>query len=130
MAKMAKKIYMDCAKAMAIPMLLLIIKELLESLLNVYTASILGEFADSVFTLDLSLGKQQILKLVISVFIMVVIIPLTNFIGNFFMLKYSLAHDRTVFNTFFKKEYLKIACFDVGEAIYRIENDPNELRIY
>ena len=60
MKKMAKRlIYKDVFRFVWIPILISIVSSCMENLLLVRSADILGNFADTVFALDLSAGLQR-----------------------------------------------------------------------
>lgn len=127
--QLKKKIYADCHKAMQIPILFNIFGMCLPQLLTVYTANVLGKFADAVFKYNISYAVSNIWILLLCIGLAVFVIPIISLFGDIFMLKYALVHDRMVFGRFFDKEYSKILELDAGETQYRLEDDPNSLRI-
>lgn len=128
--QLKKKIYADCHKAMQIPILFHIFGQCVPQLLTVYTASVLGNFANAVFNHDLSYALSNMWILLLCIGLTVFVLPIISLVGNVFMLKYALLHDRMVFSRFFDKEYSKILELDAGEMQYRLEDDPCSFRIY
>lgn len=125
-----KKIYADCRMAMQIPLSFHIFGECFPHLVIVYTASVLGTFANAVFNHDLSYALSNIWTLLLCIALTVFVLPMLSLVGNILMLKYALLHDRMVFGRFLDKEYSKVLELDAGEMQYRLENDPCSLRIY
>lgn len=125
-----KLIFSDCRKAIGVPLLLSIIEKGLEGLLTIYTAKILGEFATSIFKLDVSYGLANIINLAICIVITVLIVPIIRLISNMFLFRNALKHDRTILSRFLDKNYGKmINSINPGEAQYRLEMDPINFRI-
>ena len=114
---------------MAIPVIFDIVNQILVGIFTVYTANILGKFADAVFSFNMSYGLKNIWKLLFCIGVTVFILPLIELIGNIFMFKYALMHDRMVLGRFLDKEYEKVMAIEAGEAQYRLNNDPCEMRI-
>lgn len=125
-----KLIYKDCRRAMRPALLLHTTDTLLSGVLSVYAASILGNFADAVFRLDLSYGFSNFWKLILCLGISVVVIPLIDMLGEVVMFTNCLQHDRLIYNRFWDKKYEEAIQIEEGEAEYRLEMDPINLRIY
>lgn len=125
-----KTIYKDCHKAMFIPCLFNIFEETLSRLLIIYTTSIIGNFADAVFDMDINYGLSNIWKLLFCILVIIIILPILSFVCNVFMLKGALKHDRIIFSRFLDKKYSKIIEMEMGDVQYRLENDPNDFRYY
>ncbi len=123
-------VFKDCKKAMGGTVIVHIIEECLLGILSVYTAGILGKFADAVFLADFSLGLNHAVKLITALFITILIIPLIGLFGNFVMLKQALLHDRMILGRFFDKTYESIHMYDPGVLQNLLENDPCMLRIH
>nr|WP_307989721.1 ABC transporter ATP-binding protein [uncultured Niameybacter sp.] len=128
--KLRKLILQDCRKAMIPSTIWYLVDEGGTALLMVYMASILGAFADAVFSLNLALGTEQIGKILICVGIMVVVIPSIGMIGEVIMFDNCLKHDRIILGRFLDKEYEEVMRIPEGEAQHRLEEDPIELRCY
>ena len=124
-----KQIMRDCRRSMRMTSVLHIVNDCFGGLLTVYTAKILGDFADDVFNLNISLGFHNAVKLLLCIGITVIVIPIIGLIGNVNMLRSALVHDRMVLGRFFDKKYEDVARYDAGDIQYRIEWDPNNLRI-
>lgn len=123
-----RKIYADCIRATAVPVLLYGLQEVLEGLLTVRTAGILGQFADAVFRLDFAFGQANLWKLLVCIAATVLLIPFINVFSNIFMIKYALLHDRMVLGRFLDKEYAAVLACDAGDLQHRLEWEPTDLR--
>lgn len=128
--KIKTKIYIDALKAMRIPMLLHTIAYCAEGILTVFTATILGQFADSVFRLDFSLSARHAASLGLALFAMIAFLPSTTLVADIFMLKYALVHDRMILGRFLDKKYDSILQYELGDIQNRLDWDPTELRCY
>ena len=123
-----RKIYADCIRATALPILLYGLQEVLEGLLTVRTAGLLGQFADAVFRLDFAFGQENLWKLLACIAATVLLIPFINVFSNIFMIKYALLHDRMVLGRFLDKEYAAVLACDAGDLQHRLEWEPTDLR--
>lgn len=115
---------------MSIPLIFNLVSENAVGLLTVFTASVLGAFADAVFEMDTDYASSNIWTLLLCIGITVVVIPVINLLRNINMLKDALAHDRMVYGRFLDKEYAKAVEIDSGEVQYRLEDDPIGFRYY
>lgn len=125
-----RDIYADALKAMKLPVLLHSAVTCTEGLLTVFTASILGQFADSVFRLDLSLGARSAVSLGLALAAMILLLPAVTLIANRYMLKYSLVHDRMVLGRFLDKSCDAVLGYEPGDIQNRLDWDPTNLRCY
>lgn len=130
MIEAKRAIYKDCGKIMAIPVVISTAETVLTNIIFVYISKILGEFADAVFLLDYNYGLENIWILLTCIILSVVVLPLFRLFGNVLMLKKTLVHDRAIMSRFLEKKYQNAMELGVGDIEYRLENDPNELRIY
>lgn len=128
--RLRKLIYQDCRKAMIPSTIWYLVDEGGTALLMVYMASLLGSFADAVFSFDLTFGMEQIGKILICIGIMVVVIPGIGMIGEIIMFDNCLKHDRIILGRFLDKEYEEAMRIPEGEAQHRLETDPIELRCH
>ncbi len=128
--KERKRIYKDCERAMYIPLFFNSVNEILSGILIIYTAGIIGDFADAVLKMDISYVKYNFYQLLFCILINVIIIPSMGFLCNVFMLKGALSHDRIVYSRFLDKKYENAMQMKEGEVQYRLENDPIEFRYY
>lgn len=128
--KIKNKIYADALKSMRLPILLHTAASCTEGILTVFTATILGRFADSVFRLDFSLGIRNAISLGLALFAMVAFLPAVVLVANMFMLKYSLVHDRMILGRFLDKKYDSILRYELGDIQNRLDWDPTNLRCY
>lgn len=126
--KLRKTIYSDCFKAVIPASVFYLLSDILGGILEIYTSDILGNFADSVFSLDFSYGLSNFLQLIICCALAVFFVPVVTIIGEVLMFSNALKHDRIVQSRFFDKTYQSIASVDVGEIQYRLEDDPINLR--
>ena len=120
----------DCRHAMFPSAVVLTLYECLVSIFSVYTTAVMGEFADSILQMNVDLGVQNILRLLVCIGILVLLLPMVSQAGTTLLLKDALTHDRMVLNLFLNKKYEKARQFSVGDIQHRIENDPNELRLF
>ncbi|AUS98148.1 hypothetical protein CDQ84_14885 [Clostridium thermosuccinogenes] len=127
---MKRLIYKDCCRAMLKPLVISLCGDLSIYLVTILTAKVLGNFADAVFKLDIAYARENIMRLLICISLTVFIFPLLELICNISMLKGALLHDRIISSRFLDKEYKKAMALDEGEVQYRLENDPNNFRIY
>lgn len=128
--KIKSEVYKDCIVLMWIPMLIYGLGKLLAGILYVLTASVLGEFADAAFALDLALGLENAGILIGCVIATVCLIPLITLWGDDSMFKRALRHDCQVFERFLQKESEKVRSLDTGKQQYQLEDAPNMLRIH
>lgn len=125
-----QSVFLECTKAMALPIVLISFGELATEIAQILTADVLGDFANAAFALDRSSCLQNIAVLVGCILLTVAIIPLISLIGNFVMLSKSLKHDRIIFDHFLQKRVQSVRQNDEGELQYQLEDAPNDLRIY
>ncbi len=123
-----KLIVSDCLKAMLPNIIIYTFTDLFCSLLTVYTANILGSFADSVFNMDIEQGMSRFWVLLVSLLITVFIVPAVNMGGEVIMFSNTLHHDRYVMRRFLNKTYSSAMSIEAGEARMHLEDDPNGLR--
>lgn len=126
---MKKQIYSDALRSMRIPIFMHTAESCLEGLLTVFTATIFGEFADSVFQFNFAFGMKNISRLVLSLFAMLVVLPVISLTANMFMLKYALVHDRMVIGRFLDKRYDSVQRLAVGDIQNRLDSDLCDFRI-
>ena len=103
--KTEKMIYRDCEKAMRVSTLVYIVSETLEGFLTVFTAKILGNFADAIFNVNISLGMEYITELILCIASTVLLVPSIGLLGGILMLKNSLTHERMLQGRFLDKTY-------------------------
>ena len=119
----------DCRKAMRLTVMLHVLCSCLTGVFSVYSAGILGNFADAVLHMDMAYGIHNAAKLILCIFVVVVILPTAEMFSNQIMLKDSFKHDRIVLKRFLNKRFLSVRMLDAGEFQHRIEDDPCDLRI-
>ena len=90
-------------KAMFPTVIIYTVGDLLCSILNVYTAGILGDFFDAVFNLDLKTGINNFGVIIICLLITIFLVPIINMVGEIIMFTNSLQHDRICISRFFNK---------------------------
>lgn len=127
---MKRLIYKDCRRAMLKSLVISLCGDLFIYLVTILTAKILGNFTDAVFELDIAYARENIMRLLVCISLTVFILPLLGLICNIYMLKGALLHDRIISSRFLDKEYKKAMELNEGEVQYRLENDPNNFRIY
>ncbi len=128
--KLHKKIYGDCVRATAFPIVLYGIQECFSGILSVVTADLLGRFANAVFALDFDFGRENLWKLLVCVVLTIVAPPMMMYGANYSMIKNSIAHDRMVLGRFLDKEYASVLRCEAGDIQHRLEWDPTNLRCY
>ena len=130
MKKMAKRlIYKDVFRFIWIPILIAIVSSCMENLLLVRSADILGNFADTVFALDLSAGLQQIGSFAVVLALTILVVPALNFVDDVVLVKFAMSHDRMVLSRFLDKRCDAVGKVDAGDMLNRLDDDPNELRL-
>ncbi len=127
--KTEKQILRDCRRFVFPALIFYTSGALISSLITIYTAGILGSFADRVFRLDLSGGLADFRTLLVCLLANIFIEPLLSYVcGDITMNVCSLRHDRQILRRFLEKTYASAMSIDAGEASIRIEDDPIELR--
>lgn len=99
------------------------------STVSVYTATILGDFADAVFSLDMLIGMENIKRLLICIITVVLIIPVFDLVARIITFKSALKHDRVVLSHFLDKEFQSVHKLEAGDIQYRLEWDACNLRL-
>ncbi len=125
---MTRRIYGDCIRAELVPLLFYIVSENVGSLLTIYTAGVLGRFADAVFRLDAGAGFDSLWVLVVCLAITTLCMPLLDCVAQMLELSYALAYDRLVLRRFLEKEPRAVEGFTAGEMLQRLDTDPIDLR--
>ena len=97
-------------------------------LLAVYMAVTLGHFADAVFRLDREAGLENAGELALCLLAALVVVPAFGLVSELLHFSNSLKHDRFVLARYLDKTYLEGTAFTAGEAQYRLEQDPIDLR--
>lgn len=115
-------------KAMLPTVIIYTAGDLLCSLLNVYTAGVLGGFFDAVFNLDLKTGINNFEVIIICLLITIFLVPIINMFGEIIMFRNSLRHDRICMSRFLNKTYDTAISISAGEIQSRLEDDPTEFR--
>lgn len=124
--QLSKFICEDCRKAMAPAIALYTLKELFGGLLTIYTANILGKFADMVFVGEIFFGMQYFWQLLLCVCCMVAVLPLIETLAEVFIFSESLDYCLMVFGRYLDKSYPSVCRMERGEAQYRLEDDVIE----
>lgn len=102
----------------------------LGEMISIITASIMGTFTEAVFQYNNQYVFNNLGKLILCILGTVILIPIIDLIGNVFMLKGALKHDRILFHHFLNKKCEDVAKIDSGSFQYRMENDPIDYRYY
>jgi len=123
-----KQIYRDCRKAMTPALLLYTLENVAGSILTIYTAGVLGDFADAVLTLNFSYSISNIWKLLTSIIATLIIIPALGMAGEIRMFQNSLKHDALIYRRFLDKTFESAKKINEGELQYRLEQDPIDFR--
>lgn len=124
-----KKIKKDCFEAMAPAWIVSTLQEVTVGLISVWMTKLVAGFTDAILQFDKSTVTNMIWKIVICILISVLLIPFISFICNMLMVKQALKHDRKVLGRFLEKKYDSAMKIDVGDAQFRLENDPNNYRL-
>lgn len=109
-------------------MLLNVVAEAGSILLLIFSANILGQFADAAFQLNWDLGINNVIRLAGCVLATVLLIPGIKWLSDFIMLDKSLRHDCLVFRHYLDKDPEKARQLDSGDAQYELEDAPITLR--
>lgn len=123
-----KLVKRDCRKAMLPTAIVYTVGDLLGSILTVYTAGILGSFADAVLNLDMEGGMNSFWLLLFCLAVNLFVVPLIGMIGEVIMFGNSLRHERYCVGRFLDKMYENVSAMEPGESQYRISDDPTDLR--
>ena len=123
-------IYKDCIQAIALCNLFYTLSAVLGGVLTVYTAGVLGEFADAVFALDFAFGVSNLWKLLIALGLSILAVPLLYMAGEVTLFIGALKHDRLILSRFFDKSYEKAMEVEEGDVLQRLEDDPIDFRCY
>lgn len=123
-----KAVYRDCRKVMLPALAFGVARDVTSNLLAVYMAVTLGHFADAVFSLDREAGLVNVGELVLCLLAALVIVPALGLASELLHFSSSLKHDRFVLARYLDKTYLEGTGFTAGEAQYRLEQDPIDLR--
>ena len=126
--RLKKMVYRDCVKAMLPALVFGAAGDIIEKLLTVYTAMVLGSFADAVFVLNFDMGLSKIRQLALCLLAALVIGPVLGTARELLHFSNSLKHDRFVSARYLDKTYLNGISFPEGEVQYRLEQDPIDLR--
>lgn len=126
--RLKKLVYQDCMKAMLPALLFGAAGDIIEELLAIYIATVLGNFTDAIFCLDANIGKSKIGELIVCVSATLVIVPILGTVRELMHFSNSLKHDRFVYGRYLDKTYLSGVHFAEGEVQYRLEQDPIDLR--
>lgn len=123
------KVLSDCIYAMWIPIFLNLVSQIAEEILLIFTADVLGDFADVALNLKFDLGIRKVVILAICVLTTVLIIPIIGLLSDFVMLRKSINHDVLIFERYLDKDLAKAEKLDSGKIQYELEDAPNTLRI-
>jgi len=119
----------DCGKSLIKPLILNIISDLFVFFAGIFTADFLGNFANSVFDLNVELGFQNIVFMTIGILSSVALGPGLKLLSDFSMLKNSLKHDNLVIGRFLDKDPTYAKSYNTGKLQYQLEDAPNNLRL-
>lgn len=123
-----RKILQDCWKATWLPIVIGFAGELLASAVSVFTARLLGSFADAVFSLNWEIGATAGLQMALCLVLSIAVVPLVSGAEEYVMTVCSLRHDRMVMGRYLRKTFRSATQLDAGSVEQRIERDPIELR--
>ena len=123
-----KTVYRDCGKAMLPALAFGVAGDAAGQLLAVYMAVALGHFADAVFSLDRDAGLVNVRELIACLLAALIIVPALGLVSELLHFSNSLKHDRLVFSRYLDKTCTEGTGFAAGEAQYRLEQDPIDLR--
>lgn len=125
-----KQMIIDCGRAMNLTAVTYGLTELISGLLTTYTAAVLGEFADTVLTLDLTAGREMLLRLLLCILQLAVVLPVLSAAPELMMFSASLRHERMVFRRFLNKKYSAFRSMEEGDLTYLVSEESNQMRIY
>lgn len=118
----------DCAAAMLLPAAVYAAGDLLGGILTVYTAGILGSFADAVLRMNVDGGMRSFLQMLVCLAVNIVVVPLIGVFGEVLLFTRSLKHERYCVGSFLDKSYRSVSEMGAGEVQYSIEDDPIDMR--
>lgn len=118
-----KMILTDCRNAMIVAIILYACKEIMSGLLMVYTANILGEFANAILEGNFSYGMQNFWSLLLCVCCTVLVLPLADTLAEVVIFLKSLNYCKKVLGRYFDKSYEAAAKLEKGETQYQLEDD-------
>lgn len=118
----------DCAAAMLLPAAVYAAGDLLGGILTVYTAGILGSFADAVLRMNVDGGMRSFLQMLVCLAVNIVVVPLIGVFGEVLMFTRSLKHERYCVGSFLDKTYRSVSEMGAGEVQYSIDDDPIDMR--
>lgn len=124
-----KKIKRDCFEAMAPAWIVSTLQEIAVGLISVWMTTFVADFTDAILQFDKTIVTNMIWKIVFCILISVLFIPFVSFICNMLMITRALKHDRNVLGRFLEKKYDSAMKIEVGDAQFRLENDPNNYRL-
>lgn len=123
-----KQVYGDCMRIVRVPFAIYAVNECAEGLLTVFTASLLGSFADAVFSLDFSFALSNLWRLALCLAATIFLLPVIDIVGEIYDLKYALVYDRLLMSRYLDKEYADAMKYDAGEIAKRLEDDGIDFR--
>ena len=129
MYKTTKTIKKDCFKAMAPAWIVSTLQEVAVGLVSVWMTTLVAGFTDAILQLNKATVTGMIWRIVIGILISVLFIPFISFTCNMLTVKRALKHDRKVLGRFLEKKYDSAMKIEVGDAQFRLENDPNNYRL-
>ena len=105
------------------------LETVLTGVLSVWITTLVAGFTDAILVLNKDALMEGAWKIVFGVFISVFIFPLISYLCNMLTIKRALKHDRKVMGRFLRKKYNEAMKIGVGEAQFRLEDDPNSYRL-
>lgn len=123
------KVLWQCARLLAFPSIVNIVMNIFTIVVNIALAGSLGEFADAVFSMNLSTLSHSGMRLGIYFSMIVLLLPLLGLASDFVMLKSALRHDNVVCGHYLAQNFEAVKFRKSGEIQHQLENAPNDLRI-
>lgn len=129
MKNFKRDVFLDCLKLMKGTIVLSIISTVLSNYVDIFTATTLGDFTNSILNGNTSLVNENIIKLIILILLSVILIPSLLLFKNTILFRECLKHDRIVQNHFLEKSFLSTRKYSSGEIAHKLEEDLIEYRL-
>ena len=121
------RICRDCLAMYWIPVLLYAAESVAREVLQTYSATVLGGFADYALGGSMEEGMADLRRILVSVGLSIVLPLLFSVLGEVTMFKASLGHSCRILERFLGKTFEAAGNIRGSEAQYRLEDDQIQL---
>ncbi|MBR1433384.1 ABC transporter ATP-binding protein [Ruminococcus sp.] len=113
---------------MILPIIVCTLYQLIDEVLVIFSGDIVGKFSDAALNMHWKIGMDNIIKLSLVLFIIIILIPLIQFLCDQITLKKALVHNRMIFTKYLECSHNS---FDLneGETQFVLEDAPNTMRL-